>query len=67
MTVFRIALPVPCRSLSPDGIVATNSMRTWSSRGTRASSDTSMLARSTLVRMSSGRYVRTSRYWRLET
>ena len=36
-------------------------------RGTRASSDVSIVVRSTLVRMSSGRYCRTSRYCSVDT
>ena len=59
-TIVEIAsrnrcLPRSLRNLSEAGSDAANSTSGWSSSGTRASSDTAIVMRSTLVRMSPGR------------
>src|SRR5947199_131713 len=52
---FNAYFPAPARDLTAEGMAATWSIRMWHSRGTRVSRHTSMLVRSTVVRMSSGR------------
>ena len=55
-TCRRIHLPLPPRTFSRRGRDHANSIRRWSSNGSRASRLTDILARSTFTRMSSGKY-----------